>query len=73
MEFFTKISDMKRYVRGAKKEGKKMFPPDELFLKALEEGLPPCAGVAFGFDRIVMLVTGAESIEQVIPFPFERA
>jgi lysyl-tRNA synthetase class 2 len=43
-------------------------PVDEPFLAALEEGLPDCAGVAVGFDRIVALAAGADSIAEVVAF-----
>ena len=46
---------------------------DARFLDALEAGLPDCAGAAMGFDRVVMLALGAESLREVQAFPQDRA
>jgi lysyl-tRNA synthetase class 2 len=35
--------------------------------------LPPCCGCALGFDRLVMVATGATAIQDVMAFPIERA
>ncbi len=44
-------------------------PLDEEFLCAMECGMPPAGGMALGVDRLVMLATGAQRIDDVLPFP----
>ena len=49
--------------------GREPVPVDEDFLAALEAGIPDCAGIALGFDRLVMLATGAKDIDNVLWAP----
>lgn len=49
------------------------LPEESRLLAAMEAGLPDCAGVALGFDRVCLLAAGAADLSQVMPFPFDRA
>jgi lysyl-tRNA synthetase class 2 len=48
-------------------------PVDERLLAALQQGLPDCAGVALGVDRLLMALAGQSDLRQLLPFPFARA
>ncbi|MCX2778270.1 EF-P lysine aminoacylase EpmA [Microbulbifer thermotolerans] len=50
-----------------------VYPFEERLVEALQSGMPECAGVALGVDRLLMLAGGYSSIDQVIAFPIERA
>lgn len=50
-----------------------VMPIDEALLAALASGLPACAGVALGFDRLLMLAANAGGLDAVLAFPVDRA
>jgi lysyl-tRNA synthetase class 2 len=56
-----------------RQRGQRLAPLDERFLAALAEGLPDCAGVALGFDRLVMVALGLRAIGEAMAFPVDRA
>ncbi|WP_071872959.1 EF-P lysine aminoacylase EpmA [Atopomonas hussainii] len=53
--------------------GQALRPADTRLVAALEHGMPDCAGVALGFDRLHMLVEGLDDIAQVLAFALERS
>lgn len=65
-----------RFVRDnarRRERGLPELPPDENFLAALATGLPDCAGVALGVERLLMAVLGTDDIRDVLAFDFARA
>ncbi len=56
-----------------RRRGRKVRPHDRRLLAALESGLPACAGVAVGFERLQMIFANTEDIRDVLTFSFETA
>jgi len=56
-----------------KRRGLPELPADQKLVAALKSGMPDCAGVAMGLDRLLMLMAGSDSIREVIAFPVDRA
>ena len=73
----TDVTEQRRRITAdlaqRRSRGLPVVPVDENLLAALANGLPDCAGVALGFDRLVMCAVGARQIDEVIAFPFDRA
>jgi len=77
---FHELSDAKEQAERFKKQqlqrkelGLPGIPADHHLIEALKYGLPECAGVAIGLDRLLMVLSGAEHINEVLTFPFDRA
>lgn len=73
---FTELTDPKEQkrrfqkdVRATEKTHVMNQKPDWNFIEALKEGLPPCSGIALGIDRLVMVLTDAAHIRDVLLFP----
>jgi lysyl-tRNA synthetase, class II len=54
-------------------DGDQPQPNDEEYVRALEYGMAPTAGGGLGVDRLLMVLTGVESVREVVPFPTLRA
>ncbi len=53
--------------------GKYVLAEESHLLNAMQAGLPACSGCALGVDRLLMIVTGATTIQEVLAFPIDRA
>lgn len=77
---FHELSDadeqQRRFEHDRKRREASGFPDvpiDARLIYALRAGLPDCAGVALGFDRLVMLAAGAKNLREVLAFPADNA
>jgi len=56
-----------------KNRSEPVYKMDEHLISAMTHGMPECAGVALGVDRLLMAICDAESLDEVVAFPFSRA
>ncbi len=68
-EQFARIADDQS---NRQRRGRAVRPYDRRLIDALEHGLPDCAGVAVGIERLQMIHEKSDDIRNVIPFPFEK-
>ena len=76
LELFDANEQRERFAKDneeRQRRGLPAYPIDERLLAALEAGLPDCAGVAVGFDRVMMLAAEVDHIDDVLPFPTDIA
>ena len=76
LELTDEAEQRRRFdVQGAERQrcAQNVPPMDEPLLSAMRHGLPPMCGIALGVDRLLMLVLGVRSIDEVLAFPLERA
>jgi lysyl-tRNA synthetase class 2 len=67
---YSELNDpMVQRARLLEQAGEEIQKIDEEFLLALEHGMPPAGGIGIGIDRLIMMLTGAESIRDVVLFP----
>jgi lysyl-tRNA synthetase class 2 len=76
---FTELNDpdeqRRRFEEQAEEQARgdeETQPYDEVFVQSLEQGMPPTGGVGLGIDRLVMILTGAKSLREVLLFPAMR-
>jgi lysyl-tRNA synthetase class 2 len=76
---FTELNDpdeqRRRFEEQAKEQARgdeETQPYDEVFVESLEQGMPPTGGAGLGIDRLVMILTGAKSLREVLLFPAMR-
>jgi lysyl-tRNA synthetase class 2 len=76
---FTELNDpdeqrarFEAQVRLAEAGDEETTPYDEVFVEALEHGMPPTGGIGIGIDRLVLLMTGHKSIREIVLFPAMR-
>ena len=76
---FTELNDpdeqrarFEAQVRLAEAGDEETQPYDEVFVEALEHGMPPTGGIGVGIDRLVLLMTGRHSIREIVLFPAMR-
>ena len=76
---FTELNDpdeqRRRFEEQAEEQARgdeETQPYDELFVESLEQGMPPTGGAGLGIDRLVMILTGAKSLREVLLFPAMR-
>jgi lysyl-tRNA synthetase class 2 len=76
---FTELNDpdeqrarFEAQMRLAEAGDEETTPYDEVFVEALEQGMPPTGGIGIGIDRLVLLMTGHHSIREIVLFPAMR-